>query len=437
MENKSFRLNIGTVIFGAIALYLVITFFIYLTSARVSSYLVTSGTLSNNENFFAVVLRDEDVVNASAEGYVNYYVQDGAKASKNDVVCSIGDEPGQLQSASLTASDLSRIRSLSSEFSKAYTPSAFHAVYEFKYSLNSSVANNTKSTAVTGTPVKSPGDGVVTFMTDGMEDLTFSDITDSTFDSSGYQSTQLQTDAMVGSGDPLYRLIRGNAWSIVFPVNDRQYAGLTSRSVVKVRFLKDGNSENGEIALFDKDNTHYVQLTFYSGMVRYRNDRYLDIELVMNTQHGLKIPISAIVTKEFYTIPVSFLSSGGEVGEAGFLKQVIDEEGEKTSSFIETELYEKTTLNDGTEVYYVDTAEFDKGDVLIKPDSRQTYTIGNVASLEGVYSTNRGYAIFRKISIIDQNDEFCIVESGTEYGISAYDYIVRDGTDVDESQILR
>ena len=68
MEKRSFRLNIGTVIFGAIALYLVITFFIYLTSDRVSSYLVTSGTLSNNENFHTVVLRDGEVVEASAGG---------------------------------------------------------------------------------------------------------------------------------------------------------------------------------------------------------------------------------------------------------------------------------------------------------------------------------------------------------------------------------
>ena len=55
------------------------------------------------------------------------------------------------------------------------------------------------------------------------------------------------------------------------------------------------------------------------------------------------------------------------------------------------------------------------------------YTVGEKASLEGVYCINKGYAVFRTISIIDQNEEYCIVEAGTRYGISQFDYIVLDG----------
>ena len=42
----------------------------------------------------------------------------------------------------------------------------------------------------------------------------------------------------------------------------------------------------------------------------------------------------------------------------------------------------------------------------------------------------------RKISIIDQNEEYCIVDSGTTFGISQYDYIVRNGNSVKEEDIL-
>jgi len=53
-----------------------------------------------------------------------------------------------------------------------------------------------------------------------------------------------------------------------------------------------------------------------------------------------------------------------------------------------------------------------------------------------VYCINKGYAVFRKIVMIEQNDEYCIVETGTTYGLSQFDYIVRNGNTVKEDDIL-
>ena len=80
--------------------------------------------------------------------------------------------------------------------------------------------------------------------------------------------------------------------------------------------------------------------------------------------------------------------------------------------------------------------DFQDGDVLVQPDSNTRYTVGNTGTLEGVYCINKGYAVFRKISIIDQNEEYCIVESGTTFGISQYDFIVQNGDSVKEEDIL-
>ena len=43
--------------------------------------------------------------------------------------------------------------------------------------------------------------------------------------------------------------------------------------------------------------------------------------------------------------------------------------------------------------------------------------------------------MFRKINIIDKNEDYCIVEKGTPYGIAQYDNIVLDASKVKESQI--
>jgi len=44
--------------------------------------------------------------------------------------------------------------------------------------------------------------------------------------------------------------------------------------------------------------------------------------------------------------------------------------------------------------------------------------------------------VFRFINILDQNEEFCIVENGTEYGLAQYDHIILDASQVKEEDIL-
>ncbi len=434
-------LNIGTVMFGALFLYLIIMIIVYLLSDHVSSYMVTSGTLSRNDTYTALALRQEQVARAPADGYVNYYVLDSGKAGKGSVVCSITGSRNELTTVRLSDSDMDSVRKTASQYSGNYRSVDFQSVYDMKYIINSSIVNNAETGAVNGMVSEAPVDGIVAYTMDGKEEWTSETVSYDAFSSGAEPMTQLRTPDEISAGDPLYRVISSERWSLLFPISDRQYAELSSRDQVKVRFAKDGNTESGDLSIFDRDGKHFALVTLYSGMVRYCGERYLDIELVTNTESGLKLPLSAIVTKEFYTIPASYLSAGGENGAAGFLLQTRAEDGSRTAVFTEAELYEKTTVSTPgdtaeEEVYYVDPQVFRKGDVVIQPDSQNTYTIGDSASLEGVYCTNRGYAVFRKIEIIAQNDDSCIVRTGTEYGLSQYDYIVRNGRDVKEKQIV-
>ena len=52
-------------------------------------------------------------------------------------------------------------------------------------------------------------------------------------------------------------------------------------------------------------------LAFDSSMVRYAQDRFVDVELILEDQSGLKIPKSAITKKDFYVIPEDYLTQGG------------------------------------------------------------------------------------------------------------------------------
>lgn len=54
-------------------------------------------------------------------------------------------------------------------------------------------------------------------------------------------------------------------------------------------------------------------------MVRYAKDRYLDIELILEDESGLKIPKSSVTKKDFYLVPENYLTQGGNSKETGVL----------------------------------------------------------------------------------------------------------------------
>ena len=77
-----------------------------------------------------------------------------------------------------------------------------------------------------------------------------------------------------------------------------------------------------------------------------------------------------------------------------------------------------------------------EGDALINTDTGEKYVIGETDTLEGVYCINKGYAVFRRIEILDENEEYAIVSKNTTYGLSRYDHIVRNADKVKEEDIL-
>ena len=166
-------------------------------------------------------------------------------------------------------------------------------------------------------------------------------------------------------------------------------------------------------------------------MIRYSGDRFLNIELVTNIKTGLKIPLTSIVKKDFYVIPKEYMAKDEDNGDAGFYRKVTRRGKDDSSEFVSATVYQEDD-----DYYYVDTDTFKDGDVILKPDSQSTYEIKEKKALEGVYCINKGYAVFRKIVMIEQNDEYCIVETGTTYGLSQFDYIVRNGNTVNEDDIL-
>ncbi len=145
---KPKNLNIGTLVFIVILLYLIVTLFTYFNTKHIVGYQVKTGSLSVSNVYEGIAMRDEVIVNSTQSGYINYYAREGEKVGSGKVVCTI-DESGELQdillknktdgSSVLSDKDLSEIKNDMINFKSAFDEKVFDSVYDFKSGIEGSV----------------------------------------------------------------------------------------------------------------------------------------------------------------------------------------------------------------------------------------------------------------------------------------------------------
>lgn len=450
---KNRGLNFGLVIFLVIFVYVLIGIFNYFSQKHVESYQVTMGSLSSNNIFKGVALRNETIVRAEKSGYVNYFARESERVGVGNLVYSL-DESGKLSeylsaegaTNDLSAKDLTELKTDILSFNSQFNPREFSSVYDFKYSVEGTVlklsnANilsdidkiNNSGVSSLVTFSKAPVSGYVVYSIDGFEDLSLTDMTLDLYDYKNYNKKQLISNELVGEGDAVYKLSTSEDWSIIIKVDPQKADELIAEEYIKVKFLKNQNTSWGQVSnvyALDDQNT-FVQLTFTNSMLSFCTDRFIDIELILQEDNGLKVPNSSIVEKEFFIVPKDYLTKGGNSSTDGVLRQIYLEDGSTSSEFIETTIYNETE-----DEYYLDDMILRMGDNLVKVDSMETYTLSKKGSLIGVYNINKGYADFKQINILYQNDEYSIIKPNTIYGLTTYDYIVLDASTVNEDELI-
>ena len=59
---KIMGLNVGTIMFGVLFLYMLFSTVLYMTSGHIESYQVNSGPLSRNETYTGLAIREESIM---------------------------------------------------------------------------------------------------------------------------------------------------------------------------------------------------------------------------------------------------------------------------------------------------------------------------------------------------------------------------------------
>ncbi|MBE5854013.1 MAG: hypothetical protein E7297_01500 [Lachnospiraceae bacterium] len=448
---KPHQINIGMIIFGALFVYIVICLILYFNTKHLRGYEVKTGSLSEDNIYRGIALREEHVVNATAAGYIYYFVPEGTHVSTRDVVYAL-DSAGNLSdavtyntsTATLSNQDLNDLKGKLTTYQSYFGPHDFQTVYDLKKVLNSEIVNlsnkqvlnslesmDSLSSGVTKYAAGASGD--VAFYIDGYEDLKPEDITMDHFDETAYAETSYSGNSLVGNGDAVYKIIPNEDWSVVIHTSNAKAQELSEEGYVLVKFMKDQFKTYGKVKVLSSDadnDISFVQLTFSNSMVDYISDRFLDVELILEEKEGLKIPNSSIVEKNFFLIPKEYMVKG-KGGKDGVMRQTFTEKNEQTTEFVTTTIY-----SEDKDKYYVDQDVLNAGDVIFLPDSTETFTVSEQASLVGVFNINKGYADFRKIIILYQNDDYAIVKSDTMYGLNNYDYIALDAATVKDDQFV-
>lgn len=452
-RQRKMRWNIGMIIFAVIFIYIIINVILFLGKKKLSVYKVTEDKITNTLSFTGIAIRDEKLLRTSQSGYLTYYVEEGKRVKKDGTVFTVdkdkkvqdtfAEKVEELQRRSKIVDDDEIARKIN-DYQSIYNDNHFSNVYDLKYDLKNAILNLNENAmkkvikAVQesmGTESfqtqKSTSSGVVEFYSDDFDGKSVDDITAKDFDQQNYRIRKYNTADKVKANKIVARINKNEKWQIVIPLKKEQYDMLKDKSDVSVRFIQDQNRTTATINVEKKGNDYFGYLKFSDYAVRYLSERFLEIDVTLDSYKGLKIPNTSIVKKKFYQVPIKYVTRGDNGTSEQFAVRSTDDNGEVT---VEQKSY--TIYGKDDKYCYLDPEEVGENVVLQAMDSKDTFLIEKKETIEGVYCTNRGYADFKPIDILAQKDDYSIIANDTDQGISAYDFIALDGTTIKENQII-
>ena len=443
------NINAGIVIFGLILIYLFINIVIYFTTERTKYYEVTEGSNAEkiNNSYEGIALRDEVIKYAGESGYVDYFIREGSRISKNTTLYSI-DSSGKLndfllesgkENSKLTKENLDTINTLLTDFNNNFDTMNFHTIYDFKSTIKGTVVDLinmnslqklAKNKGEKFTINKSEVSGIVLYRVDDFENLKPKKIKQSHFDKSNYTSAHFSSGNKIEQGTPIYKTINDDEWNIVLKFNKKDVKKYKKTTNITIKFLKDNLTTTANLKIVTGDDGNkYGVVTLAKYVVRYATDRFLDIEIVETPTVGLKIPKSSVITNDLYVIPKEYSKKGKDDVTIGFNVQ------NSTRSKSDSEIYYPPITYTDENNYYVSKSYFDAGDVIAKSDSHSNYVVEKTQKFMGVYNINNGYTVFEIVKILDTIDEYYIIEKENS-GLKIYDRIVLDASNIYENQII-
>ncbi|MDE7299780.1 MAG: hypothetical protein K2N94_13310 [Lachnospiraceae bacterium] len=449
---KRKKINIGTIIFIFILLYLAGSIIYSKSKTPISICEVQEENLSRELTVTGVITRQEQLCYAQKEGYVHYYLQDGRRIKKDSTVYSIDgnravyDTLGYNGEITFEPEDMAEMKRVLSNFGNLYSGAAFDTVYSLKEELTAAVNemadrqlldNMQEFVASTGVTssfqfVQADCTGMISYTSDSLDGLTVETVNSASFDQTNFTSASLVSSGVYAKNAPVYKVITSDEWQIVCPLTPEQYTSFYEKTRMKFQLEKDGFTFTAPVEFSQRGSEYYmiIQMTKYGA--NYRRERFLTLDIIISEETGLKIPSSAVINKDFYLVPPEYFTVGGDSNDNGLTIVTYNAQtGQPEYVFQKTDIYYQDE-----EYAYVNKSDFSSGTMIYSASSGESMPLAMIGTLTGAYNVNRGYAIFRRIELLEAGSDYIIIRKGTPSGLSVYDHIALNAENVQENSII-
>jgi len=299
---------------------------------------VVYGQLNIENVYDGIIFRNELIINTNVEGNIRYNVADGDKIKKGLKIAEVYRDTGDVSMAessvevaddfvaaqTLTISEdelNNEIDKLVEALLEARSRMDFLQVKDLKQDLDlkldkremltnmDSGSNSGFEQAFVGGGVLSEGQsisfyspkaGIVTFASDSMESvLTLENIYKLDYDSLIQQNIQVKslTTDYVNNGRPVYKIVDNSVWMLVAIIEKDEIGLYDEGKYVKVRI--NDESVTGVVSkVFETGEKGALVLKMTEQVTDFHKERVVKTTIIRENYQGLKIPNTAIVTRE-------------------------------------------------------------------------------------------------------------------------------------------
>lgn len=451
INNKEITINIATCIMLVVVVYMIISLIIAAGKEPVETYKVNSANINNNIVLNGLIVREEELIVTSSEGYVNYFIRDGEKAMREENICAI-DQTGQLNeivanmsdySSLLDEKDYKELRTLITTYKFSYQDIEFYNSYSFETDINNKIieiANEmlledgsaAAGTGINISAVKAPQSGIVTYYVDGFEDYNTDSVSAKDFNKASYQKNMLKMGEKLNANSVVAKLVTSENWNIIAPITDEAIAAIDESEYVNIKINNSKYTVKVPYTIISEADGKYINISMNKYMSNYLSERYLDVEIIRNEDVGLKVPVTSIVEKEVYKVPAEYFTGGGNQNYKNRLNICVDSDsiGESIRQISPSIYYY------GEDEYYVSKEQLDEAAVIMDIKSDRLIPVASLETevLSGVYLANKGVTEFIGVDIVKALDDFVLVKSGSRF--REYDIIIKDASKVSENEIV-
>ncbi|MCR5452736.1 MAG: hypothetical protein K6F00_08935 [Lachnospiraceae bacterium] len=442
--------SIGIVIIVIIFVYVVFHFYSYMTKSNITIAIVKQGNIVWDDHYNALAIRDENLYYASEEGYIYYQARSKSRVGVKSLIYSL-DQTGDISKLlrneevnidKLADEDKAAVISDIDAFVNEFDTVNYRRTYTFSANLSDTLkmAYSNQATRKLKDEIKdaekhntfhryyAPNSGLVVLSVDGMENVSVQNFTKKSFQTSSLNYQNLRNNDKVLSGQIVYKLVTSDYWKLVMPVDDQIARRLADEKVLEIRFTDDGSSTWANCEIIDREKQKYLVLSLDDSMDRYADLRFVGIDLVLDEENGLKVPNSSIATKRYDLIPADYATKGGDSETTGFLV----DRGKETPEFIPTGYFKQ----DENDMLWVPHDKLKDGDIVIGEDGSKFVIPAKGEKLKGVYNVNKGYAQFKPVDVLYNNEEYSIIKPIKNNEVNLYDHIALKADTIVEDDVL-